>query len=218
MVILQENAAVLVSHLVNGTIVMMLAVVVMKLMFDAQRRVYQGLSLIETQQARLERMAIEDSLTGLFNRRYLDARLQEEFERSRRYRRPFSVAMADIDRFKEINDRNTHQVGDEVLRRLSGLLRAEIRAVDVIARYGGDEFVIVFPETGESTAIAVCEKIRQSVEHENWDVVAEGLCVTMSVGVSGSGAAESAEGVIHAADKRLYAAKNAGRNRVVGSP
>ena len=215
MTFLQPDSATLMSHYVNGTIVMILAVVITKLMFDAQRRVFQGMSIIQNQQHKLERLAIEDSLTGLYNRRYADSRLAEELERSRRYNRPFSIAMADIDHFKRVNDTFSHQVGDEVLRQLAGLLRAEIRAVDVVTRYGGEEFVIIFPETTEAAAYAVCEKMRWSVERHNWHVIVDELAVTISIGVSGSNVAEDLAGIMRAADDRLYHAKHAGRNRVV---
>ena len=212
--LLQPDRTTLTNHYVNGTIVMLLGVVIAKLMFDAQRRVFQGMSIIQTQQLKLERLAIEDSLTGLYNRRYADARLAEEFERSRRYDRPFSIAMADIDHFKQVNDTHSHQVGDEVLRQLAGLLRAEIRAVDVVARYGGEEFVIVFPETSEATASAVCEKMRSSIERHNWHTIANELEVTISIGVSGSAESDDLTGIMRVADDRLYQAKRAGRNRV----
>lgn len=204
----------LTSHYVNGSIVMIMAVLVSKLSFDGQRRIFQGMSIIQSQQSELERLAIEDSLTGLFNRRYADARLAEEYERARRYRRSFSIAIADIDHFKLVNDTFSHLVGDEVLRQLADLLRAEIRAVDVVARYGGEEFVLIFPETTEETAYGVCEKIRWSVERHNWHVVADGLAVTISIGLAGDRGADSLRGIIAVADNRLYKAKQAGRNRV----
>lgn len=204
----------LTSHYVNGSIVMIMAVVIAKLSFDGQRRIFQGMSIIQSQQSELERLAIEDSLTGLFNRRYADARLAEEYERARRYRRSFSVAIADIDHFKLVNDTFSHLVGDEVLRQLADLLRAEIRAVDVVARYGGEEFVLIFPETTEETAYGVCEKIRWAVERHNWHVVADGLTVTVSIGVAGGNSADNLRGVIAVADGRLYEAKQTGRNRV----
>ncbi len=215
MTFLQPDRATLMSHYVNGSIVMILAVVITKLMFDSQRRVFQGMSIIQNQQHKLERLAIEDSLTGLYNRRYADSRLAQEFERSRRYDRPFSVAMADIDHFKRVNDTYSHQVGDEVLRQLAGLFRADIRAVDVVTRYGGEEFVIILPETTEATAYTVCEKMRWSVERHNWHVIADELAVTISIGVSGSNVADDLAGILRAADDRLYQAKHAGRNRVV---
>jgi len=214
MTFLETDRATLSSHYINSTIVVILALVITKLMFDAQRRVFQGMSIIQNQQNKLERLAIEDSLTGLYNRRYADARLAEEFERARRYDRPFSIAMADIDHFKLVNDTYSHQVGDEVLRQLSALLRAEIRAVDVVARYGGEEFVIILPETTEETACVVCEKIRWSVEHHDWHVIVDELTVTISLGVAGSSGADDVDGIMRTADDRLYQAKDAGRNRV----
>jgi diguanylate cyclase (GGDEF)-like protein len=215
MYLLQPDRETLTSHFINGTIVMGLAVIIARLMFDARRRVFQGMSIIHQQQSKLERLAIEDSLTGLYNRRYADARLLEELERSQRYDRPFSIAMADIDHFKRVNDDWSHQVGDEVLRQLAGLMRAAIRAVDVVARYGGEEFVVLFPETEESSARSVCEKMRSSVERHNWHVIRDGLAVTISIGVAGSDTGEDVQTILRVADERLYRAKHAGRNLVV---
>jgi diguanylate cyclase (GGDEF)-like protein len=211
----QTNPDTLISHYVNGTIVVVLAILITKLMFDSQRRVYQGISVIQSQQARLERLALEDSLTGLFNRRYVDSRLEEEQERANRYQRAFSVAMADIDHFKRVNDAHTHSAGDEVLRQIAGLLKAEIRGVDVVARYGGEEFIIIFPETTEDMAYSVCEKIRWNVERHNWHVVADGLAVTISIGVAGCAGSEECGNIVELADERLYEAKRGGRNKVV---
>jgi diguanylate cyclase (GGDEF)-like protein len=212
--LLQSDGATLTNHYVNGSIVAILAAIITKVLFDAQRRVFQGMSIIQSQQSKLERLAIEDSLTGLNNRRYADSRLTEEFERSRRYDRPFSIGMADIDHFKEVNDNHSHQVGDEVLRQLAGLLRAEIRAVDVVARYGGEEFIIIFPETSEETASVVCEKIRSAIERHNWSEIESEVEVTISIGVSGSTKSHDLAGMIRLADDRLYQAKRSGRNRV----
>ena len=125
--------------------------------------------------------------------------------------------MADIDHFKDVNDRHSHQIGDEVLKHLADLFRAEVRSVDIVTRYGGEEFVLIFPETEETDAVAVSNKIRSSVERYNWHIIAGGVGVTISIGVTGSSTSDSLAAMLARADERLYRAKRAGRNRVVGS-
>ncbi len=153
-----------------------------------------------------------DGLTGLYNRRYLDAQLGREFERGQRSRVPLNVAVFDIDDFKRVNDAFSHQVGDEVLKRVARLLEAGARKVDTVARYGGEELVIVFPETALQEAARVCEHIRKEVEAYPWEEVAPGLRVTISVGLS-HGLSEGHE-LLHRADAKLYEAKRNGKNQV----
>lgn len=214
---LQTDPDVLSSHYVNGTIVVIISVVVTKLMFDAHQQVFQSVSIIQDQQDKLERMAIEDSLTGLFNRRYADHRLSDEFARANRYERLFSVAMGDIDHFKRVNDTFSHHVGDEVLKHISGVFHQELRGVDIVSRYGGEEFLFIFPETEIEVARDVCEKIRKAVEAYDWHVVADKLTVTISLGVAASTGTKSPDELIRLSDQRLYKAKRSGRNRVVAA-
>lgn len=127
----------------------------------------QNIRLLERlreQAGRLQRQATEDSLTGLFNRRYAERQLKREFRRARRYARPLSVAVVDVDNFKVINDRFSHAVPDGVLKAVADILTASIRPADMAALYGGEEFVLALPETGASGGLAVCEKLRRSVE------------------------------------------------------
>ena len=162
-----------------------------------------------------------DALTGLFNRRYFEERLNEEFARSRRYGSPLSLVMLDIDHFKRINDTFGHPFGDQVLKSVALTARARLREVDLIARYGGEELIAILPETGPEDALKVCERVREAIaslglEHPGPDGTAQPVRLTASLGVATVPAADlsSAEALLRAADVSLYAAKGAGRNRV----
>lgn len=167
----------------------------------------------------LERQSYEDALTGLHNRRSLDVRLAAELLRSQRYQGKLSVALGDIDYFKNINDQFSHAVGDEVLRTIASILRESIRGTDYAARYGGEEFVLVFPETPLEDAAAVCEKIRERIASFRWSTIHEylgqGQRVTISFGVTEANSRfERHEDLIAYADALLYGAKGAGKNQV----
>ena len=165
--------------------------------------------------AELERMAREDALTGVSNRRHLAERLEIEFVRARRFERDLTAVMVDADRFKDVNDRLSHAAGDEVLKRLARIVADNCRAVDVVGRWGGEEFLIILVEAPSSGAAGACEKIRCAVEDHSWDEVAAGLRVTVSLGYAAlTPEMETPEALVHAADAALYRAKDAGRNRV----
>lgn len=164
--------------------------------------------------ATVQRLAIEDALTGLYNRRHFDTALRAEFERAQRFGRNLSLAMADLDHFKNVNDRFLHQTGDSVLQIIANILRQSVRGVDIIARYGGEEFVLLFPETGVEAAARVCEKIRAQIAAYPWNPLALGLVVTISIGLSDD-LSQGPEELVRAADRKLYEAKNAGRNRLI---
>jgi diguanylate cyclase (GGDEF)-like protein len=161
-------------------------------------------------------MSITDPLTGLHNRRYMEARLAEELSRSRRYDYPMSFMMIDIDDFKLYNDRNGHQGGDRALEIVAQCLRAALRKVDVASRYGGEEFSILLPQTDLQEAGVIADRIRRKVSdtkfpHGNAQPTG---AVTISIGLSSySAALDSAEAVIRAADRALYHAKSHGKNR-----
>jgi diguanylate cyclase (GGDEF)-like protein len=158
--------------------------------------------------------AHEDALTGLANRRYLDANLEGLLSRSRSERRAFCVALADVDRFKSINDRHSHAVGDEVLRTVGRILRAACRPSDLAARFGGEEFVLALLDTPAEVARAVCERLRAAVADYPWRELRPDLAVTISIGLAEAKAHRDCTELLAAADARLYAAKHAGRNCV----
>jgi diguanylate cyclase (GGDEF)-like protein len=163
-----------------------------------------------------ESLTRSDPLTGLANRRQLDTDLELEVERSGRYHRPMSFLMIDIDHFKSVNDSFGHALGDTVLREVAGVLRDHMRAGDTAYRYGGEEFAVLARETDAAGGCAVAERLRRAIQ-ERYAATADGdLTLTISVGVAAiSPDAESAADLVSAADGALYAAKRAGRNRVV---
>ena len=165
----------------------------------------------------LEKAATTDYLTGLLNRRAMLAVLEQEAERSRRSTQPFSLLMADVDKFKVINDSHGHQTGDEVLLLVCRTLRETLRGQDAIARWGGDELLILLPETDLEGAVGVAEKVRQTLAGREWLIEGHPLHLTMSLGVAASSAEGLVEDAISRADLALYRAKAGGRNRTVAA-
>jgi len=167
----------------------------------------------------LEQQATHDKLTGLFNRRYADDYLQREIEATRRHDRDFTVALADVDHFKQINDSFSHAVGDRVLQRISAILVERCRKTDVVARYGGEEFLLCFPDTNSEFAEQICGQIRKAVERTDWaDVIGVGGAntrITISFGIAEVNDDSRRTGILSDADNRLYMAKHKGRNRIV---
>jgi two-component system, cell cycle response regulator len=178
-------------------------------------------TLIVTRAVRLRRLSVRDGLTKVSNRAYFEERLTEELLRAKRYNRPLTLALLDVDRFKQFNDTYGHPAGDEALRAVGSLLRRAVRRTDVVARYGGEEFAIILPETPAESALPKLEAIRQATESLDIDTPRGTLHapLTLSAGV----ASYPADGVLfsdilHAADDRLMDAKRQGRNRVVAPP
>lgn len=174
--------------------------------------------LRETYRQSLE-LAATDPLTGLNNRRFLASHLARQITRAQETRKPCSILMIDVDHFKRINDTHGHQAGDEVLKSLSERLRFNIRGIDLACRFGGEEFVVVMPEADMATAERVGERLREAIASRPFDLgPGKGqIEVTASIGVASCEAADTTpDGFIGRADKALYAAKSAGRNKVVG--
>jgi len=166
----------------------------------------------------LEHENITDALTGTFNRRYLDRRLDEEVLRARRYGFPLAVLLLDIDHFKEINDEHGHPFGDGILAGLSQIVMNSVRRTDVVARYGGDEILVIATHTPLAAAAELGERLRQRIEGAEMGQAGEAgglsIRVTISAGVAGySDELSSGQSLIQAADQALYQAKQAGRNR-----
>ncbi|MCA9533890.1 MAG: diguanylate cyclase [Myxococcales bacterium] len=166
--------------------------------------------------ARLEKLAVQDELTGLYNYRYLHTRLNEEFKRAERYRDPLACAMIDIDHFKGFNDSFGHHVGDRVLAEVAARLRKAVREIDVVARYGGEEFLLVLPSTHFTGALTVADRVWRGVGGEPVVIEGQSYTVTISVGVAlyPSRDVKSKDQLIKAADRALYQAKDDGRDRI----
>jgi two-component system cell cycle response regulator len=165
----------------------------------------------------LEALAKTDELTGCLSRRYLMERLEHELERAARYQRLIAIAMLDIDNFKRLNDTLGHTRGDAALRTIGGVLRRSLRGADFVGRYGGDEFLIVLPETGAAGALELAERIREGIGRRTFDFRGRKMRLTVSGGVASYPEAGilTAEELIDLADQALYRAKWEGRNKIV---
>jgi two-component system cell cycle response regulator len=162
-------------------------------------------------------MAITDPLTGLYNRRYMESHIGTLVEQAATRGKPLTVLMLDIDYFKAINDTHGHDAGDDVLREFALRIRKSIRGIDLACRYGGEEFVVVMPETDMTVATVVAERLRRRIAGEPFPIQqgAGAVNVTISIGLAALGNDDNAARVIKRADQALYRAKRDGRNRVV---
>jgi two-component system cell cycle response regulator len=165
-------------------------------------------------------LAVTDALTGLNNRRYLDNHLKILFNRAAARSRPLSICLMDIDRFKSVNDTYGHDAGDDVLREFASRIRSTVRGADLACRYGGEEFVVVMPDTDATASAAVAERLRAIIEKTPFVLKNAGTAIelTASFGLSCStGDADTPEQLLKQADQALYKAKADGRNRVVAN-
>ena len=169
---------------------------------------------LEQANRRLEELATIDELTGLYNRRRFLEMLEAEIERSRRYGAPMALVMADIDQFKSINDTYGHSFGDRVLLEVAKLLRTGARATDAVARYGGDEFMVLMPNTTAEEAVSAAERVRRQMAQRTVSDERQSARVTLSAGIAAlsSGGAATGDALVREADEALYAAKHSGRN------
>jgi diguanylate cyclase (GGDEF)-like protein len=216
--------AVVYNSLDTGVFLLLLAVISLgmlalqrfaKLRQKLERLVEERTKRLWEKTQELEEQATRDNLTGLFNRRYADQYLARQLEAAKQLDQPLTVALADIDLFKQINDRHSHATGDKVLRHVAGILRDRCRKTDIVARYGGEEFVLCFPQTGLRSAEALCEQLRTAIATTNWSQYGVGIGVTISFGIAEHWPGSSPDALLDRADRLLYRAKHDGRNRVV---
>jgi diguanylate cyclase (GGDEF)-like protein len=165
--------------------------------------------------AHLYAMAVTDGLTRLYVRRYFDLRMEEEFDQAKRYDRPFSVLLLDVDHFKKFNDTYGHQVGDVVLQQVARLIQDNTRRADICCRYGGEEMAVILPETALQEAAVLANKLCARIRERAFGSSDQQLHVTVSIGVAEfHSQVDEAHRIVKAADEALYRAKELGRNRV----
>lgn len=180
------------------------------IVFDITEKKEKELKL-EIENKILEEQSTTDTLTGIKNRGAMMEELESRINQALEYRLPLSIAMFDIDKFKVLNDTKGHVFGDKVIKKVANTISENIRGLDSVGRYGGEEFMVTFPNTNKKSAHFVCERIRSKIEEFEFD---DGVKVTISGGVAEYNAEEILE-FIDKADKNLYEAKNSGRNRII---
>ena len=179
------------------------------------RREYEKRLEAEGLAENMSRLAITDALTRIMNRRGITVGLIDAMAQSERYNTPLTVALADVDHFKQINDTYGHEVGDKALSAVAALLTETLRMPDKIGRYGGEEFLILFPHTPSTHGRRINERIRHTVETTKFEVNGKEIALTISIGIAEFRKGEDLEQLISRVDRALYHAKQQGRNRVV---
>lgn len=178
----------------------------------------QDVTEIAIYEKKLVEKNMRDGLTGIYNRRFLDTKIVEEFNRHKRYARPFSLIMCDIDHFKKINDTYGHQCGDTVIKHIASKIGSMIRETDFLVRYGGEEFCCLLPEADIQAACNLAERLRLAIEQDEIVYDTQRLKITLSFGAASmNDRIESHEALLRNADEALYEAKKSGRNRVVSA-
>lgn len=177
-----------------------------------EKKVYERTEELHDAYKKMKQLAVTDTLTGIYNRYYFNTALEKEIYRAHRYERSFALLMFDLDHFKHVNDTYGHAIGDKVLLSLSNLVASCLRESDIFARIGGEEFVIILPETGEELSLEIAERIRKNVEKYSFEPVKQ---VTISIGLVRHRPEEDLEELLKRVDSALYEAKNSGRNRVI---
>jgi len=188
---------------------------------DVYLQLEQANQELKEANSRLQQLLVHDETTTLLNYRAFNQRLQEEFRRARRYREYLSLMMLDLDYYKDVNDRYGHPSGDDVLREFGRILTRSTRETDLVARFGGDEFVVLLPATAGPPAFKLAERIRQAMEAHSFQLGEEAVRVTSSQGIATfpvNPRILSHEDLVKESDKALYLAKEAGRNRTVLDP
>ena len=202
----------LLSILVFTTLVSTLIVMRIHALEQARRELQR---LVKEQTKELEALAMQDVLTGLANRRAFDQRLAHELSKAKRYGSALAIGLLDLDYFKQINDRYLHAGGDVILTEVAHFIAQSVRDIDFVARWGGEEFAIIFPQTSLAEATAVLERIRVGVAQLTFAKVNVAAKVTVSIGVVASEQVDSSAALLQAADRALYQAKAKGRNQIV---
>lgn len=181
---------------------------------DNQVRLEASNAQLHDAMTQLAEIAVRDELTGLYNRRHFIERLEHAIALAERSGQPFYLALIDLDHFKQVNDQHGHLAGDSILERFATLAKESLRRSDVLARFGGEEFIILFPEGGQADIAEVLNRLRTRFTALSLDDLQPGLRVTLSAGLAGWRPGDNADSLTRRADEALYAAKDAGRNRL----
>lgn len=179
--------------------------------------VLKSMTYIATEARMMAKLAVRDSLTGLPNRLYLDDFFKETFSRRQQAGLTTSIAICDIDSFKQVNDTYSHKIGDSVLQQFAQILQENIRSSDIVGRYGGEEFLLIFLDVPAAEAANICESLRVAVEQHDWTRIHPALHITASFGISDNTQVtqhDTTSAIVHYADLKMYQAKNRGRNQV----
>lgn len=189
------------------------ALIAMTIIARKNREIRARADQVNQLKVELETVSVSDSLTGLYNRHYMDEQLKMALSYAKRQQSPLTIAVADIDLFKSVNDKYGHQRGDSVLRDFAAILKPLLRDEDIASRYGGEEFILILPGTELAGGVTCGERLRAAVEHKGLNA----LSLTISVGVASTEfyADRTADELIDRAEQALYAAKDRGRNLVV---
>ncbi|HLD54775.1 MAG TPA: GGDEF domain-containing protein [Candidatus Nanoarchaeia archaeon] len=181
-----------------------------------QKVINDEIKNLKNEKSELEKLATVDSLTGLFNRRRCLENLNRELKRSVREKKPLSVIMCDLDYFKSINDTYGHDAGDSVLKTISGVAKNHFRGTDILCRIGGEEFLIILPNTAKTNAIYVAERLRKDIEEQPIKIDSQDkpIYITTSIGIYQAKENETIETIMKNVDLKLYDAKKSGRNKV----
>jgi len=172
------------------------------------RNTEESLHKLETTTRQLERLSLEDALTGLANRRCFEQQLAQALAAQADGRKPLSLALIDVDKFKHINDGHSHLVGDQVLKGIAQVLRSQVREQDLPARLAGDEFVVIFPNAGAAEAARACRRIATAVKRFDWAAIAPGLAVSISIGASQAQPGDTVESLLLRSDSAMYDVKH----------
>lgn len=186
--------------------------IVMGAFNDMRKKLSEWANQIQVLNEKLSFLASTDVLTGVNNRRQIEKCLSVEMERARRTVMPFSILMLDLDHFKVINDTFGHAIGDTVLTSAAQAIRVSLRSMDVVGRYGGEEFLVLLPNTGLEKAVMIAERIRTQLHAIN--IQPQNISVSASIGAA-EFSGQTSDKIIHAADQKMYSAKSQGRDKVV---
>jgi diguanylate cyclase (GGDEF)-like protein len=207
----QHNPVIARNHIFNSFAALVLALVISRLTYQMKTKTFMNKKIIDKQIQTLKNLSIKDGMTDLFNHKHICRRLEEEIRRANRYKTPLSVGIFDMDGFKNINDTFGHQEGDRIIIKATETMKQTFRETDLLGRYGGDEFLVIFPETPLGNAVKAAERFREKILQ---NIAEKDKTISISGGITFLQKEDTLQSLIHRADMLLYDAKNAGKNKI----